>query len=264
MELLAAKGQYIIAQDINRSASFTGISTAKEVAEIKKKVTGIKVYDMKKDALLKVIKQPQERDENILILNRSQWSATMDTDPDSFKFLLWSDSLAQLWDINDEVTKLDDINLGDRVRSGLKLVFYKNIIAVLSTQNSHHDSNFDTVKLSEILFHDIETSQVCYHETYHSTFEKPACNITTPGGHIYGLHIAENILISMHSSSNGGEVRINRFDMSHQKMIGMECAELMKKRREEELKRQIKEAEKKRSNEERARKREELQQKRYL
>ena len=262
--MLAAKGQYIIAKDIDRSPLFAAISTAKEVAEIKKKVTGIKVFDIKKDALLKVIKHLPEKDENNLILSRRQWSATIDTDPDSFKFLLWSYSTAQLWEIGDAVMKLKDIDLGDRVRNGLNLVLHKNIIAVLSTQNSHHDTNYDTIKLSEILFHDMATSQVCYHETYHGTFEKPACNISTPGGHIYGLHIAEDVLISLHSSSNGGEVRISKFDMSHQKIIGMECAELLEKRRDEELKRLIKEAERKRSNEERARKREEQQQKRYL
>ena len=69
-------------------------------------------------------------------------------------------------------------------------------------------------------------------------------------------------LISLHSSTNVWEVRMHNFDLSHERMMGLQIKDLEEKRREEELKRKIKEAERKRLNEERMRKKEEQRLKR--
>ena len=103
-----------------------------------------------------------------------------------------------------------------------------------------------------------------YHETYHSMYEKPETRISVAGGHIYGMHMSDSLMITLHSSTNGGEVRVCNFDLSHERIISLQMRHLLQKRKDEELKRQIKEAEKKRLNEERMKRKEEARIIRYM
>ena len=137
--------------------SFT---TAKEVTENSKPITGIKVFDVKSHVLLRVISNSNDDQSGC----GAFWSAAMDTDPHGTNFMLWKDSKLQLWKIDGHVKKVKDIDLGSRVSTGTKIVFNKDIIAVQSVQTSH-DSNFDKVDLTEISFHEIPTGMLkcfCY------------------------------------------------------------------------------------------------------
>ena len=74
--------------------------------------------------------------------------------------------------------------------------------------------------------------------------------------------MTDDMIISLHSSTSGGQMRICNFGLSPERIMGLQVRDLMEKRREEELKRQIKEAERKRLNEERMKKKEEQRLKR--
>jgi len=252
LELLAAKGQYMIARD------FVPIfSSATETTQGSKSTTEMKVFDVKTGSLLGVIELPNEGKLRYMF----RWSVAMDTDPDSLRFILWKDSHLQLWKIDSGLEKIQDIDLSARVGNGTNLSFNKDIIAVQNMQTSH-DSSYDKVDLTEVFFYEISTERTYYHETYHTLYEKPETHIAIPGGHIYGFHMTKDMIISLHSSALCGEVRIYNFGLTHEKIMGLQIKELVEKRREEELKRQIKEAEKKRLNEERMRKRQEQRLKR--
>ena len=127
-------------------------TSAKEVSESDKAETGIRVFDVRSDSLLTVISQKNEGD----VRGAIRWSATMDTDPNSLKFILWKDSQLELWKIDGEVKKMQDIDLGSRVSSGTKVIFNQDIIALHSLQESH-DSSYEKVELAEILFYEIST-----------------------------------------------------------------------------------------------------------
>ena len=129
-------------------------TSAKEVSESDKAGTGIRVLDVRSDSLLTVISRTDEND----VRGAVRWSATLDTDPNSLKFILWKDSQLELWKIDGEVKKLQDIDLGSRVNSGTKVIFNQDIIAVHSLQESHNNS-YDKVELAEILFYEISTGK---------------------------------------------------------------------------------------------------------
>ena len=127
-------------------------TSAKEISEGSKTTAAIKVFDVKNCTLLNEISHPTEDDSR----SYTRWSATLDTDPNSLRFILWKEAKLQLWNIDGGAKKLKDIDLGSRLRNGTRMIFNKDTIAVQSLQDSH-DSSYDSVELAEIMFYEIST-----------------------------------------------------------------------------------------------------------
>ncbi len=247
---MAVKDNFMIVKDIETNDKSEPISSAKEAAEISKKVLGIKIFNLNDNSLIQTIEHPSLEKSKSQYFGAPKWCVAVDTNADSKRFILWNNELVQLWSLDERPKKLRDIDLGRRVCRGTKLVLNKNIIMIQNSQNSH-DDNYDSIDLAEFLFYDIDTAKVCYFETFHSLWESPDSNVSAPGGPFFAQHMNDDTVILLHSSSSGGEIRVYQFNLEAEKILSLQVGELVEKRRKEERLRLEQEAEKKRRNEER-------------
>ena len=127
-------------------------SAVADATQGNKSTTEIKIFNVETGSSLGVIELSNEGKLRYMF----RWSVVMDSDPDSLKFILWKDSQLQLWNIDNGLEKIRDIDLSARISSGTNVTFNKDIIAVQNMQTSH-DSSYDKVDLTEVLFYDVST-----------------------------------------------------------------------------------------------------------
>ena len=263
--MLAVKEHFMIAIDIESLAA-SGISTAKQTVEGNNKRMGIKIFDLKTQTLVQMIPHPkiQEPEQlNTEFYDRPKWAVSVDSNADSKKFIIWFSQHVQYWSLDDGVKKLKDVNLGSRVSTDTRLSLNKNVILVQNSTPSR-DSHFGLINLTEFLLYDIEFAELCYFETFHKMYEHPDSNVATAGGPVYAQYLTDDMAILMHSSVNGGEITVCRFNLDAKRIISLQATELVEKRRDEELRKLIREAEKKRQDDERMKKREEQRLSRFV
>eukprot|EP00794_Sanderia_malayensis_P006313 gene6313-7036_t len=259
LSLLAVKGDFMFAKDIR---SRKPISTAKEVLDISKKFLGIKIFNLKEDALVQVIEHPRSLpNRRVSTWYTPEWTVAVDSDAGSDKFVVWEENIVQYWQLGNGVLKIKDIDLGRRTSSNTKLALNRNIILVENEQSTF-DSNYDHVHLVELLFYEIDSSKVCYFETYHYSPDTPDSNISQLGAPLAACYIVDDAVVLIRCPRSCHEIKICRFNVDARAVINAQTSQLIAERREEEMKKQKQEAERKRKNEEKRKKKEEQRLKR--